>query len=340
MNLLIEKLSKDVGKILKIIMESAPFALLLSIAFFWYETNNNNKEFNQTIDNLQKIEQSLTTRHIGIFPAYLDQINSLLSEETTHPTKIIIFEDVLFYGAFYNGTAFKKMIQQLTILSSNGNRIVIAYYDNNKDWLKGKMFREVVQESWMNQSDLKKLAQERDIIVDSSRNPNSNRRENFLNLLRADSIVSEKYFAVYRDDKQKDFSERRSKILQTPFYDGTKNDDPLFKRIDKIKNKCFDKPENNITFNDISTMYNQVTEELKAFFDQHNITTISLNNYLTMSCWSNGEKVLFAFPGRFAADEIGFISQDAAILRYINTMLDGVMNTDSLDEKSNEKDNY
>jgi hypothetical protein len=46
-----------------------------------------------------------------------------------------------------------------------------------------------------------------------------------------------------------------------------------------------------------------------------------------MSCWSNGEKVLFAFPGKFAAEEIGFISSDIAILHYIDTMLEGVENS-------------
>jgi len=315
-------------KILNFITNSAPFALLLSVVFFAVEFYKNDKEFDETIKGLKTIEQSLSTRHIGIFPDYLDEINKLLAEtprSTKDTAKIIIFEDVLFYGAFYNGNAFKEMIQQLTELSNKGKKIIIAYYDNNKEWRRGRMFREVVQESWMRQADLSKLVQERSEIVESLQKGNTG-GANLLNLLKADSIASEKYFACYRDDKQGDFSRRRDKIRRFSFYDATKNDNLLFDRIDKIKNVCMNKPENSITFNDIYTMYDQITEQLKSFFYQHNIKTIPLDNYLAMSCWSNGEKVLFAFPGRFAADEIGFISHDPAILYYIATMLYGVEN--------------
>ena len=142
----------------------------------------------------------------------------------------------------------------------------------------------------------------------------------------ADSIASEKYFNFYRANELKEFTERIEKI-RLPFYDETKNDYALFLKIDSIKNACINKPINTITFYDIYTMYYQVTEELKLFFEQHNIQLRPLNNYLTMSCWSNGEKVLFAFPGKYAADEIGFISSDNAILHYIETMLNGVENS-------------
>ena len=320
-----ERFSKNTAyKILTFIVTSAPFAMLLSIAFFGYEMYKNDKESDEMISNLRQIEQSLSTRHIGIFPGYLDEINKLLAEtprESKDTSKIIIFEDVLFYGAFYNGAAFKDMIQQLTELSNNGKKIIIAYYDNSKKWREGRMFREVVQESWMWQSDLSRLAQERSTILDSLQSENSNRRDN---ILIADSIVSEKYFAYYRDDRRGEFSEKRKNIL-IPFDDTGGKEDNLFKRIDDIKNAYIGKPEHNITFHDIYTMYDLITEELKSFFYyQNNIRTISLNSYLTMSCWSNGEKVLFALPGKFAADEIGFISHDRAILRYIETMLQGV----------------
>jgi hypothetical protein len=308
-------------KIGKFILTSAPFALLLSIAFFWYEMWENDKENDEMIGNLKQIEQSLSTRHIGIFPEYLSEINKLLSDTTgSIRDTIIIFEDVLFYGAFYNGAAFKDMIQQLSKLANDKRKIYIAYYDNSPEWRAGRMFREVVQESWMRQEDLSRLARDRAAMMQDSLSLGNARRNRRLPV--ADSIASEKYFAAYRDEAQ--FSERRKKIL-IPFYDAAKNDNPLFQRLDAIKNACFGKHEREITFHDIYTMYHRVTEELKTFFFHQGITTIPLDNYLTMSCWSNGEKVLFAFPGRFAADEIGFISHDLAILRYIKTMLRGTL---------------
>ena len=309
------------SKIYKIIVIISPFGLIFSVIFFMIQA----KESEQMVDNLMHIEQSLSTKHIGIFPDYLDKINKLLLETSRNQddtSRIIIFQDVLFYGAFYNGNAFKEMIHQLSELSNKGRKIVIAYYDNCNDTRKGRMFREVVQESWIQQQDLGKLATEKRDLMSSLRRENPQRTNTFRT---ADSIVNEKYFARYREQEQREFSKRIVRIL-IPFYDKTKNDYSLFLKIDKIKNKHIRKPFHTITYYDISEMYYQITEELKIFFEQHNIQLIPLNDYLTMSCWSNGEKVLFAFPGKYAADEIGFISSDRAILHYIETMLAGVEN--------------
>jgi len=307
-------------KTYELMITLAPFGLILSIVFFMIQA----RESKQLVGNLTHIEQSLSTRHIGIFPDYLGNINQLLSETPcpqADSSLLIIFEDVLFYGAFYNGTAFKEMIRHLTELANNGKKITIAYYAHSgENMSSGRMFRETVQESWIQQKDLKKLAAERRELMSSLRNEN-NSRSNVFRL--ADSIVSEKYFAYYRDNERKNFSERIGKIL-VPFYDSTKNDYLLFRKMDEIKNKYLNKPVQTITFRDIYTMYQEITKELELFYEQHKVTLIPLNNYLTMSCWSNGEKALFAFPGKFAADEIGFISSDRAILDYIETMLEGV----------------
>jgi len=304
----------------------SPFGLILSIAFFMIQT----KESEELVDNLTHIEQSLSTRHIGIFPDYLDKINKLLYDTPRNQgdsSKIVIFQDVLFYGAFYNGNAFKEMIHQLAELSSNGKHIVIAYYDNNNDMRKGRMFREVVQESWMRQQDLKKLSNERRELIESLRKENESRSVVFR---VADSIANEKYFAIYCKNEYKEYSTRIERILR-PLYNETKHDYQLFLKIDNIKNKYLNKPVNTIAYDDIYNVYYEVTEELKSFFEVHNIQLIPLNEYLTMSCWSNGERVLFAFPGKYAADEIGFISSDVAILRYIDTMLEGVENSNKED---------
>jgi len=314
------KITKSIfSAIYKFIVVASPFGLVLSILFFWIQA----KDSKELVGNLMHIEQSLSTRHIGIFPDYLDKINKLLSEtsrEKEETTKIIVFQDVLFYGAFYNGTAFKEMVEHLSELADKGRKIVIAYYDNSGDMRAGRMFREVVQESWIRQQDLKKLPIERRELMAELRKEEKSREHVFAT---ADSVVNEKYFAYYRDNERKEFSERIAGILK-PFYNKTKNEDELFLKIDSIKQACLDKPVHTIMFSDVYQMYYQVTEELKFYFERHHIRLIPLNTYLTMSCWSNGEKALFAFPGKFAADEIGFISQDRAILRYIETMLEGV----------------
>ena len=214
-----QKLTKSIFiKIYEAMVILSPFGLILSIAFFLVQA----KESKELVGNLTHIEQSLSTRFIGIFPDYLDKINQLLSETPSSPkdtTEIIIFEDVLFYGAFYNGTAFKEMVQQLTDLSNKGKKIVIAYYDNGEDMRSGRMFREVIQESWMRPQDVRKLPQERRVLIGKLRKKNISYRNMFA---VTDSIVSEKYFAYYRDHERKEFSERIKNIL-VPFYNYNKD---------------------------------------------------------------------------------------------------------------------
>jgi hypothetical protein len=49
-----------------------------------------------------------------------------------------------------------------------------------------------------------------------------------------------------------------------------------------------------------------------------------------MSCWltkiGKEERAIFAFPSKYSTDEIGFVSQDKAISRYIYKMIVGIKN--------------
>jgi len=316
---LYKKMKSFFGATYKLIAILSPFGFILSIVFFFGEVKNSEK----LVDNLVGIEQSLSTRHIGIFPDYLDEINELLSGTSLSDTaRIIIFEDLLFSGAFYDKEAFKSMVDNLIKLS-HSRRIIIAHYENSSDMRRGRMFREVVQEAWMLQTDLPRLRHTRLEIADSLRKKEVERQ----NVYRiSDSIACERLFAAYRDKDKSGFEKRVKKIL-IPLYNDPENDFPVFKEIDDIKQMHLDKPLNTISFYDIYTMYQQITDSFSAFYKTNKIQLIPLGNYLSMSCWSNGEKALFALPGRFAAEEIGFISRDNAILQYINTMLDGVINS-------------
>ncbi|MDR1383496.1 MAG: hypothetical protein LBJ67_06590 [Planctomycetaceae bacterium] len=322
-----------IGNFTKFILTSAPFTLLLSIVFFWYEMNASTKEEEIVVDKLKKIEQSLSTRYIGIFPDYLPQINELLSE-TEAGDSIIIFEDVLYYGIFSAPQEFKQMINQLIYLANNGHSITIAHY--NVNGRNPRQFREAVQESRISQQYLSKLAEERSIMLDDdSTRQNDLQDKGRQRFILADSIVSEKYFAQTRKDNLEKFKEKIENCLQPMYQEG---DAMLFKRIDEIKKQALDKSSGKrhaldkdelkkITFNDFYEMYRNISNEIGKTFENHyssRIKTIPLNNYLTMACWSNGKELLFALPGKFAADEIGFISHDDNIQKYIKTMLNGV----------------
>ncbi|MDR0873401.1 MAG: hypothetical protein LBN27_08050 [Prevotellaceae bacterium] len=305
--------NSKITKVAKFILTSAPFALLLSIAFFWYEMYENDKENDKMISELKNIEQSLSTRYIGIFPNYLPQINQLLLN--ANPEKpIIIFEDVLYYGIVSTPNEFKKMINHLLELSKEC-KITIVYYDTNQ-----RIYRRYIRESKINPQFYTEIANETTKLRQQYQHRQFPKGQNAYSF--ADSIVSEKYFALSKDQN----FEKTIKKYLTPLYNPATDRDSLFWRIDQAKTAPIKKPMDKITFYDYLSMYRGITKELENAFRQHNIELIPINEYLVMSCWYNDNKAVLAFPSKYSTDEIGFYSQDHIFAKYIEKMLDGVKN--------------
>jgi len=305
------------SKLWKLIKVLAPIGFILSITFFVISTFNAKHSSERVVNNLMKIEQSLSTKHIGIFPNYLPQINDLLENAASQDT-IIIFEDVLHYGVFSSPAEFKIMIYNLLKLSKTNN-ITIVYYDIDEG--NNRTFRRSVQESRIKVQYLGRLANERIEIMQElrqNRDANNPERNDFQ---VADSIVCEKYFAYSREDA--DFEGKVKRYLN-PLYDSKKDKDSLFYRIDEIKRKNIEKPINSITFGDFYNMYREIDEELIELFKIHGIELIGVNEFHVMSCWKTGNKAILAFPSKYATSEIGFITQDPVFSDYIHTMLKGV----------------
>ena len=136
-----EQIKKSVNKF-KLILDSATFALVLSVAFFLYEMTKDDRENKEVISELVGIKNSLTTRYMGVFPEYIISINNLLGEAVDHQKKfdtrdsVVIFQDVLYYGIRSDVHGFKKMMNNLLTLSHYGCHITIAYYDPNEQPFK------------------------------------------------------------------------------------------------------------------------------------------------------------------------------------------------------------
>ena len=313
------------------IIFSFTVTLVVAIAILRYELDLNEKDFELTIGKLQEVQMSLSTRYIGLFPNYLEEINNMLNESLdpkNNISRFVIFNDLLFYGAFYEKSEFKKMITLLTEFSKKKaeNEVIISYYKVSKDWRESRMFREVIQSSWIRQEDYGQMIRERRHIADSLQKiflQDLGRKQTRIAISIADSIVSEKYFTIYKKLEKDDFLKRRKKIME-PFYDSLLKDEIIFKQIDEVTKTCLNKPENLISYHDIFEMYYQVSEIIKKYYNEKHIRTIELDSHLSMYCWSNCKKALFALPGRFAAEEIGFISHDSNILDYIAALLDGI----------------
>lgn len=333
-------------KVGKILLNSAPFALLLSILFFFLGS----KDMNNAMSGLRKIEQSLSTTHLGIFPNYLKDINerildsSNFSQKGKEMTNIIIFEDVLFYGAVSDAEEFMNTVLNITHLAQNGHPITVVYYDNSIGITgKGQRFREVVQESWLRKDDLNPLSTERfELMRDTTFLPELIQTPG-LRFTKIDSILCEKYFNNLKNSE--DRSERRDltntiQKLRKPFImTSDKRGQPIDIKISTTDSGAFNLfftmdsirrtnlGTQDIHYANLSATYYQFTDAIKEYYTALGIKLLPLNEYLTMSCWSNGDEVLFALPGKFAADEIGFISHDKAIIEYVKTMLEGVEHT-------------
>ena len=62
----------------KLITGSATFALILSIVFFVYETIDSKRDNQEITSRLYEVQNSLSTRYLGIFPQYIKNTNAML----------------------------------------------------------------------------------------------------------------------------------------------------------------------------------------------------------------------------------------------------------------------
>ena len=321
-----EKVRMVLSKIFRFLEISASLGLVVSVVFFVYERNKSEIEAEESakrtaeiVSNLMKIEQSLSTRYLGIFPNYLSHINDLLAD--ADPEKpVVVFEDVLYYGILSGPNEFKNVVKHLSRLSKEGSQITIVYYDT-----ESRLFRRMIQEQRIDQQYHKKLSEERGKMMREFRAANVRATENSGFFAKADSIVSEKYFTQTRKDDEVAFKKRVERYLQ-PIYNNEAGDDPMFLAIDEVKTKALNKPINSITFQDYMNLFKGMTKVLADAYEACGIEMIALDEYLVMSCWLNDDKAVLAFPSKYSTDEIGFFSQDPAFSKYIFTMLDGVRN--------------
>lgn len=365
--------------VFKKIFQSATFALLLSVAFFAYEMNSGAEESKEIVDDLKAIQNSLSTRYLGLFPEYIDNINDLLEQAIEHQDKheahdsVIICEDVLYYCIRSDAQGFRDMLTNLVILSEKGCPISIAYYDTKSFPFKNminnslismeqqrhyredrKAYRErmmLIKQAY-NHISKEKTAAERTVLMEDIINKHfdnyivkqraqSDKNKSFAELRnqlsndrRVDSVLCEKYFrATNATNPQKNKKLVAQLLRPLPMSGGTTaaeiKVDSLCTVLDAIKRKHLSKPHNQVLYSDIKNMYEEITIAIANMLNGlKSVELVPLDEYLTMSCWmtivNNKETAIIAFPSKYSSDEIGFISQDTAFSKYIQTMLDGM----------------
>lgn len=371
--------SENKGKFrrFKTLIGSASFALILSVIIFLYQEISTKRDFIRVVDNLSQIENSLSTRYLGIFPEYIKNINALLEDVILHQEangkcdSVVIFEDVLYYGIISDSQGFKTMMQNLLTISNNGSHITIAYYDVN-----GRPFKQMVKDELI--SNKYQEYYQRDVrryfnALNNLRNevkevrgtiPKDKVRSTMQNLIEKHFNKFCIEYTTNRYDRYKlmsQFSDYRviEPLICQRYFDSTKVNDiegfkksiglmlrklpyddkvankveervnKLLKDLDLIKESYLKKDINEITYADYENTYRDLSLAIIEMLSENsNIEMLPMDESLMMSCWMCNEKgkgkAIFAFPSKYSTDEIGFMSQDAAFIRYIQTMLNGV----------------
>ena len=370
---------KQKGSVLRRIFSSALFAIMLSVGFFAYEMSSGAEETAKIVENLAEIQNSLSTRYLGLFPQYIGNINKLLDEAIEEHAKVkdedsvIICEDVLYYGIRSDVNGFRKMLTNIITLAQSGCNITIAYY--NPD---GLPFETMIENSLISSSYQRDYRQDIrsyhnrtrnlkatfDSIPQSATsaerearickaidtyfdnyftkskakgdNPDSRKLVGKLfNYEEVRTAIRERYFKASKESDSRRIENMKRDLLK-PIPLSTQVDDEATQRVnalcgelDSIKTHYMNKPMEELVYADIYEMYKAITYAIADMLrEQSHITMIPLREDLMMSCWMsivNGkESAIFAFPSKYSTDEIGFISQDAAFSKYIQTMLDGM----------------
>lgn len=329
--------------VLAAFIKSAAVGMLFAVICFVYDIihdSEQDKQLEQSIEKLASIEQSLSTRYLGIFPEYITEIRDLFNDLEKTDT-IVIFEDVLYYGIKSRPKEFYDLNVQLFDHAIKGESITVAYYNTVKPEHKPvwtEIFHKMIIESRIS---LKYHAE----LNESREKELKRRREN--NLLNRgdsqimDSILCEKYFDATKTDDIGKFKKDVDAYLSKDLVDreGVKQSKAelitfqMCVEIDSVKQYYLGngKPIDSISFSDYEQMYRKMSEIIVNYYSNNGITLVPLDEYLTMSCWlvrkcdRKGVKTVLAFPSKYSTDEIGFYSQDEAFSKYIRTMLNGVL---------------
>lgn len=336
-------------RVLNFISKSAIIGLMITLVLFFIEMIQSNKQekvtrtqLTETLEGLSGIEQSLSTRFLGIFPGYITNICDLFYN-IQEGDSVIVFEDVLYYGIKSRPEEFRKYNHQLLKHAMSGGHVLVAYYDYDVDSTAGKpvweeVFHKMIVESRIRAEYIPMMASDR-----RARLRGANVGRGWSAMAAVDSAVCELYFEKGKRADMEKFRKDIGGYLDSALIAGidtTSNRDEAIRivdrmclSIDSLKHACLDKPAEKVTFADYERMYRGMSQIIADTYLHCGIELLPMNDYLTMSCWlvkphrdeyQRPTEAILAFPSKYSSDEIGFYSQAEAFSDYITTMQQGV----------------
>ena len=322
-------------------LKSAAVALIFALicfAFDRYENVMQQKQLDESIAKLDEIEQSLSTRSLGIFPGYIKEIRELFNNINKSDT-IVIMEDVLYYGFKSKPKEFYEMNKRLFDHAMQGGSVTVAYYSFEQKNVPIAMdiFHNMIKDEHISHDNLARMKKECDSIIKTLVNLGG--RDRFKEVRKTEYDLCEKYFKATINKDFKKFERNIDTYLTTELItfgeyetsQGALVAKEMCKEIQTIKEKYLKKDTKAITFNDFEMMNREISTVISNEYKKRNIKLVPLEEHLTMSCWlvkygnTTGIKAVLAFPSKYSSDEIGFYSQDEAFSRYISTMLNGIL---------------
>lgn len=287
---------------LRLLLDSATFALVLSVAFFSYEMTKNARESEEVIDELINIKNNLTTRYLGLFPEYIDNINSLLNEAVEHQKisevrdSVVIFQDVLYYGVRSDAKGFRQMITNILQLAANGCHITIAYYNPEgrpfKNMIRDKLISFDYQKKYRTdmESYRKRISQYRKDVKELPENLSFEEFDAHITKLVNDNF--DNYFEqiTFEDKNKKTLIDNLSSyryvdsVICEQYYDSTRlhNRNTFENNVKSLKVKL---PLYRDVFDDISIKTNNllsVLDEIKSSYMKKNYDDIMYSDFYNM----------------------------------------------------------
>ena len=269
--------------------------LALTLSFVQIHLSNNQSESTEELQNLTTelsdaidyVKNSVPTHYIGEFPSFIKEINEVL---TKAQKKIIIFEDVLTYGAYSNPAEFHKLITVLLEKAGKNVQITIVVYDSTL-YRKTRAVQFIGLENMPKYKELKQK-----------------------NEKRANNVID----SIYRKKLDTKILEN---FLQYDFVGDKEKTN--FRELDKIKNNLKGISIESLKYNDHFQTLVSMGEYIQRRFDDANITIISTKTPHVMNCWLvDDNKVVFGFPSNSDAKEISFYTEDKHIIEYVKKMLE------------------
>ena len=242
------------------------------------------------ISEARKITDSISTRYIGEFPDFIEQINDLLSEAKE---EIIIMTDVLGYGMYSNPEGFHKYLSIIEKKASEECSIKFVVY--NKSLLnRTRQMQHIGNANIERYHQLRKDQMHKDA-----------------NNLR-DSIFTENL---------KDKGSILKKFQKYEFANSHKTKDKRnFEEFDIIKSKFETNKIDSISYNEFTCLLLELNNSIENRFipNQHSVFIDTTATLHTMNCWLvDRTQAIFGFVGNINASEIAFYTQDRQIINYI-----------------------